>query len=85
MCVCVCCISDLEYRSPLYSFMSTRYIYRTEIKPGKNSDTRIKPLPLANGHGRYITATPERTPSSVGRWGLGIGEWPLHTALYYTV
>jgi hypothetical protein len=39
--------------------------------PGKHSDTRIKPLPLANGHGRYITAKPERAFFSVG-------EWPLH-------
>ena len=30
----------------------------TEIIPGKHSDTRIKPLPLTNNHGRYITATP---------------------------
>ena len=44
---------------------------RTEIIPGKNSDTRIKPLPLTNGHGRYITVTSERTLVSVR-------EWPLH-------
>jgi hypothetical protein len=25
------------------------------VIPGKNSDTRIKPLPLASGHGRCIT------------------------------
>jgi hypothetical protein len=43
----------------------------TEVIPGKHSDTRIKPLPLTNGHGCYITATPERTLVSVG-------EWPLH-------
>jgi hypothetical protein len=47
----------------------------TAIIPGKHSDTRIKPLPLTNGQGRYsaryITATPEREPVSVG-------EWPLH-------
>ena len=43
----------------------------TEIIPGKHSDTRIKPLPLTNGHGRYITVTTERTLVSVG-------EWPLH-------
>jgi hypothetical protein len=31
---------------------------------------RIKPLPLTNGHGRYITVTPE--------WALvSVGEWPL--------
>jgi hypothetical protein len=33
--------------------------------------TEIKPLALTNGHGRYITVTPERTLVSVG-------EWPLH-------
>jgi hypothetical protein len=43
----------------------------TEIIPCKHSDTRIKPLPLTNGHGRYTTVTPERTLVSVG-------EWPLH-------
>jgi hypothetical protein len=43
----------------------------TEIIPGKNSDTRLKPLPLTNGHGRYITVTPERAL-------LSVGEWPLH-------
>jgi hypothetical protein len=47
-------------------FSNTRYIYRTEIKPGKGSDTRIKPLPLVNGHGRYMTVTPERALVSVG-------------------
>jgi hypothetical protein len=30
--------------------------------------SRIKPLPLANGHGRYMTVTPERTRGSVGEW-----------------
>jgi hypothetical protein len=45
----------------------------TEITPGKHSGTIIKPLPLANGHGRYMTATPERALVSVG-------EWPLHMA-----
>jgi hypothetical protein len=39
--------------------------------PVKDPHTRIKPLTLASGHGRYITVTPERTPVSVG-------EWPLH-------
>jgi hypothetical protein len=42
-----------------------------EIIPGKPSDPRIKPLPLTNGHGRYINVTPERTI-------LSVGEWPLH-------
>jgi hypothetical protein len=39
--------------------------------PVKDPHTRTKPLPLANGHGRYITDSPDRTFVSVG-------EWPLH-------
>jgi hypothetical protein len=44
---------------------------RTEIMPVKDSHTRIKPLPLASGHGghgRYITVTTERKLVSVGEW-----------------
>ena len=37
-----------------------------EIIPGKDSDTRIKPLALTNGHGRYIAVTPERALVPVG-------------------
>jgi hypothetical protein len=44
----------------------------TEIIPGKHSDTRIKPLPLTNGHGRYMAVTPERTLVSVGECPLNI-------------
>jgi hypothetical protein len=47
---------------------------RTEIMPVKDSHTRIKPLALASGQGRYITGTHERTLVSVG-------EWPLHIAV----
>ena len=43
-----------------------------EIIPGKDSDTRIKPLALTNGHGRYMTVTPERTLLSVGECPLNI-------------
>jgi hypothetical protein len=39
--------------------------------PGKHSDTKINPLTLTNGHGRYMAVTPEWTLFSVG-------EWPLH-------
>ena len=47
-------------------------MYRTEIKPGKRSDTRIRPLPcLANGNGRCMAITTEQALLSV--W-----EWPLH-------
>jgi hypothetical protein len=37
----------------------------------KHSNTRIKPLPLTNGHSRYLTVTPERAL-------VFVGEWPLH-------
>ena len=43
-----------------------------EIIPGKDSDTRIKPLALTNGHGRYMAVTPERTILSVGKCPLNI-------------
>ena len=48
----------------------------TEIIPDKHSHTRIKPLALASGHGRYITVTPKRALVSVG-------EWPLHLAVKF--
>jgi hypothetical protein len=43
-----------------------------EIIPGKNSDTRIKPLALTNGHGRYMAVTPERALVSVEEFPLNI-------------
>ena len=51
--------------------LTIKALKEAEIIPGKHSDTRIKPLPLTNGHGRYIIVTPWRVPVS-------IGEWPLH-------
>jgi hypothetical protein len=47
-------------------------IEEAEIIPGKRSDARIKPLALANDHGRYITVTPERALASVGECLLNI-------------
>ena len=46
----------------------------TEIIPVKHSHTRIKPLALAlaNGHGRYMTVTPERALVSCVRWGMAV-------------
>jgi hypothetical protein len=43
-----------------------------EIIPSKDPDTRIKPLALTNGHGRYMTVTPERSLASVGECPLNI-------------
>ena len=42
------------------------------IIPGKNPDTRIKPLPLTNGHGRYITVTRYTRTDSCVRWGMAV-------------
>jgi hypothetical protein len=48
-------------------FMHLTTLEEAEVIPGKHSDTRIKPLPLANSHshGRYMTITPERALVSV--------------------
>jgi hypothetical protein len=51
-----------------------RSVRGTGIIPVKDSHTRIKPLALASGHGRYITFSPERALVSVR-------EWPLHIAV----
>jgi hypothetical protein len=45
---------------------------KAEIIPGEHSDTRIKPLALTNGHGRYLTVAPERALASVGECPLNI-------------
>jgi hypothetical protein len=45
---------------------------KAEIIPGEDSDTRINPLTLTNGHGRYMTVTPERTLVSVGKCPLNM-------------
>ena len=60
-----------RHRYQLPRFILDPFMYLTaleeaEIIPGKDSDTRIKPLALTNGHGRYITVTPERALASVG-------------------
>ena len=62
-------------------FIQYSALEEAEIIPGKDSDTRIKPLTLTNGHGRYMTVTPERTLESVGEWPLHITViifWPFH-------
>ena len=53
-------------------FMHLTALEEAEIIPGKDSDTRIKPLALTNDHGRYIAVTPERTLASVGECPLNI-------------
>jgi hypothetical protein len=64
-------VSDLDGVCTFHPFVYLTILEEAEIIPGKNADTRIKPLTLANGHGRYVTVTPKRTLASVG-------EWPLH-------
>jgi hypothetical protein len=46
--------------------MTITTLKEAEIIPGKYSNTRIKPLTLASGHGRYITVTLELTLVPVG-------------------
>ena len=53
---------------------STSNISGVHSSSTPQSDTRMKPLPLTNGHSRYTAVTPERTLVS-------IGEWPLHIAV----
>jgi hypothetical protein len=53
-------------RFSLGPFMHLTALEGAEIIPGKGSYTRIKPLTLTNGHGRYITVTPEGALASVG-------------------
>jgi hypothetical protein len=67
-------IPVVYYRSHYYPFTTNFMpgIYRTKVKPGKHSDTRIKLFPLTNGHGRCTTVTPERKPASVGGWRMAV-------------
>jgi hypothetical protein len=57
-------------------FMTITTLEEAEIIPGKNSDTRIKPLPLTNGHGRYNTELLRPNPNEHPGL-LSVGEWPL--------
>jgi hypothetical protein len=63
-----CCRSNI-----LLPFIRLVYRQLTAAVPFMINIThlRIKPLPSTNGHGRYITTTPEQVLVSVG-------EWPLH-------
>ena len=58
--------------SAMSVLMYVSALEEAEIIPGKNSDTRIKPLALTNGHGRYMAVTPERTLASVEECPLNI-------------
>jgi hypothetical protein len=77
LCVTATCTTSYTYQSPPFEVDLREpqdLRRRTEITPVKDSQTRIKSLALASGHGRYVTVTPERTLVSVG-------EWPLHIAV----
>ena len=60
------------HRTGLDPFMTITTLDEAEVIPGKHSDTRIKSLTLANGHGRYMAITPERALTSVGECPLNI-------------
>jgi hypothetical protein len=62
MCICI-----YQQRRFIFDpFTCLTALEEAEVIPGKDSDTRIKPLALTNGHGRYITVTPERALAFVG-------------------
>ena len=56
----------MDHRTPVASFG------QTVMTPVKDSHTRIKGSALTNGHGRYITATPERALVSCVRLGVAV-------------
>jgi hypothetical protein len=64
-------VNQIEDR-PLYP-LNYGTLEEAGIMPGERPGTRKKPLPLTNGHGRYVAVLPERALVSVG-------EWPLHAA-----
>jgi hypothetical protein len=69
--LCVRWEMPVKYQSPCFEVdrRCTQDLgRRTEITPVQDSHTRIEPLALASGHGRYITVTPERTLVFVGEW-----------------
>jgi hypothetical protein len=43
-----------------------------DIIPGKHSDTRIKPLPLTNGHGRYMADDRYTRTDTCFRWEISV-------------
>jgi hypothetical protein len=46
--------------------MTITTLEEAEMTPGEHSDTRTKPLPLTNSHGRYTNVAPERTLCPLG-------------------
>ena len=56
-------------RIRLDPFIYLTALEEAEIIPGEHSDTRIKPMPLTNGHGRYMAVT--RTDTCV-RWEMPV-------------
>jgi hypothetical protein len=63
-------------RIGFHPFRHLTALEEAEIIPGKDSDTRIKPLALTNGHGRYMAVTPERKLMSARKF-------PLNTAVKF--
>jgi hypothetical protein len=57
-------------------FLTTTTLNEAQVIPDKHfgAGARIKPLPFANGNGRYITVAPERTLAPVE-----VEVWVLHT------
>jgi hypothetical protein len=53
--------------------------------PLKDFHTRIKPLALASGHGRYITVTPEQMrPLGNGRYIYQPGDYTIVDKIHHS-
>jgi hypothetical protein len=61
--------TEIEDR-PLY--IIPNYFEKAEVIPGKHFTPSINPFALGNGHGRYMTVTPEREVFSIAKWPLHI-------------
>ena len=59
-------------RIGLDPFMYLTALEEAEIIPGKDSDTRIKPLALTNDHGRYMLHDRYIRTGTCVRWGMSV-------------
>jgi hypothetical protein len=56
----------------MYPFVHLTALEGAEIIPGKDSDTRIKPLALTNGHGRYMLHGRYTRTDTCVRWEMPV-------------
>jgi hypothetical protein len=66
--------APVKYMDQARPFYDDNYYTLEEAR--KNSDTRTKPLPLANGNGRYIYILYPLHPNRHLPVLVSVGEWP---------